>query len=812
MENPGVYSSGASRRCWASAASPWCYCCLAGIALLPRLSPPFERNSETRSNASTVAVRRSIAVLPLRNLSGRPEKDWVSTALPEMLTAELAAGGKMRTFPGENIARASADLKLTGMQTLAPDTLERLWKYLGSDYVVLGSYLDQGNEKSGQVRVDLWLQEAKTGEIAATISEKGDESDLDELATRAGAALRQKLGVGEVSASDAALVRASLPSNSEAQRLYSEGLAKLRVMDMLAARGLLERAVAADPNFALGHSALADAWATMGYDQKAQQESKKARELSAGLSREERLWIEGGDWELNRKWDKAADIFRTLFDFFPDNIEYGLRLAAAQRQARTLDESLATLEALRKLPPPNGQDPRISLQQADNFDVKGAYAQEQAAAQAAADRARDLGETALLARAHTYEARTFEKQGKLDDALRSANEAARISESAGERAEVAKAQSLIAIISFDRGEFGDAVKGYKSALATQREIGDVRGTATTLNNLGNALGAQGDLSASIEMLNQSLALFREVGDKHSVAAALSDLAARTLQQGNLRQGKKMLEEGLAASREIGDNERTSVALYNLGEVLRWEGDLKEARAMYQQAGDLSKQIGDQSGVAYAMFSLGDVSAAEGDLSAARDRYNDSLKMRTQMGEKGNVAETQMALALLSIEEGKAGDAAPTLIQVKTEFHKQGLTDDEILADTLLARVALLQGKTGEAESEAAAAHGLLANSQDFSVRLRALIGAAQVQAGAGKTAEAVQTLEEAIASAKKSGYAGYLLEAELAMGTLESATGKTAAGTSLLHDVREQAQAKGFHLIADKAAQASAKQVRPAGR
>ncbi len=373
---------------------------LGGIALIPRLRHLSTQTETTATNSPTIAIRKSVAVLPLRNLSARADKDWVATALPEMLTAELAAGGKMRTFAGENIARASADLKLTGMQTLAPDTLERLWKYLGSDYVVLGSYLDQGNEKGGQVRVDLWLQEAKTGEIAATISEKGTENELDALATRAGAALRQKLGVGEVSTSDAALVRASLPSNADAQRLYSEGLAKLRVVDVLEARGLLERAVAADPNFALGHAALAEAWAAMGYDQKAQSESKKARDLSSGLSREERLWIEGNDWELNRKWDKAAEIYRTLFDFFPDNIDYGLRLAAAQRQARTVDESLATLEALRKLPAPNGQDPRISLQQADNFDVKGAYAQEQAATEAAANRARDLGETAVLARAY----------------------------------------------------------------------------------------------------------------------------------------------------------------------------------------------------------------------------------------------------------------------------------------------------------------------------------------------------------------------------------------------------------------------------
>lgn len=784
---------------------------VGGIILLPKL----RQNTVLQEIASTrppIAIRRSIAVLPLRNLSGNAEKDWVSTALPELLTAELAAGGKMRTFPGENIARASSDLKLTGMQTLARDTLDRLWKYLGSDYVVLGSYLDQGSNAGGQVRVDLWLQDARTGEITATISEKGPESELDDLATRAGATLRERLGVGDVTPDEAALVRASLPSNPEAQRLYSEGLAKLRVVDVLAARDLLERAVSADPGFALGHSALADAWAVMGYDHKAQEESKKALQLSSGLSREERLSIEGNDWELNRNWDKAVDIYRTLFEFFPDNIEYGLRLSTEQRQARTVDDALATLGALRKLPAPSGEDPRISLQQADVFDVKGAYAREQAAAETATSRARELGETLLLARALIQEARTLEKLGKLDDAVRIAREAASISEAAGERAESAKALSIIGIVNFDRGNFPEAVKAYNTVLATQRESGDMRGTATTLNNLANALGAQGDLAGSIKMLNESLLMFREVGDKHSTAAVLGDLAARTLQQGDLMSGKKMLEEGLAASREIGDDERTSTALYNLGEVLRWQGDLKGARAMYQQAGDLSKQIGDQSGVAYAMFSLGDVSTAEGDLIAARARYSDSLKLRTQMGEQGNAAETQMAMALLSIEAGNAREAASTLNQVRGEFHKEGLADDEILADTLLARILLSEGKVAEAEKETASAHELLTNSQDFSVRLRAMIGAARVQAASGKTDEAFRTLDDVIASAKKSGYAGYLLEAQLVLGSIEATTGEVNSGMALLRNVRKQAQLEGFHLIAKKAAQSSAKPVSPEQR
>src|SRR5258708_36025834 len=98
-----------------------------------------------------------------------------------MLTAELTAGEKVRAVPGENIARAMADLGLSGKETLSKDTLDHLRQYLGCDYVVLGSYLLQGGGHD-QVRLDLWLQDTHSAEILATVSERGSERELDDLA------------------------------------------------------------------------------------------------------------------------------------------------------------------------------------------------------------------------------------------------------------------------------------------------------------------------------------------------------------------------------------------------------------------------------------------------------------------------------------------------------------------------------------------------------------------------------------------------------------------------------------------------------
>src|SRR5580704_9730788 len=64
----------------------------------------------SRSAPPAVKTRPSVAVLGFKNLTERPDQAWLSTALAEMFTAELATGGQLRMVSGEQIARASRDL------------------------------------------------------------------------------------------------------------------------------------------------------------------------------------------------------------------------------------------------------------------------------------------------------------------------------------------------------------------------------------------------------------------------------------------------------------------------------------------------------------------------------------------------------------------------------------------------------------------------------------------------------------------------------------------------------------------------------
>ncbi len=182
-----------------------------------------------------------------------------------MLSTELGAGGELRLISGEDVARAKSELPLVAEDSLARSTLARLRTNPGADLVVLGSYTRLAGEEPDRIRLDLRLQDTASGETLFEQAFTGSQENLFDLVAQAGARLRESLGVKPLSPQIAAASRAALPSNQLAMQLYTEGLARSRAFDFLGAREVMIKAVAADPDYPLAHSALADAWDHLGY-------------------------------------------------------------------------------------------------------------------------------------------------------------------------------------------------------------------------------------------------------------------------------------------------------------------------------------------------------------------------------------------------------------------------------------------------------------------------------------------------------------------------------------------------------------------
>jgi tetratricopeptide (TPR) repeat protein/tRNA A-37 threonylcarbamoyl transferase component Bud32 len=781
-----------------------------------------------------ITPRRAVAILGFKNLSGAAETQWLSAGLAEMLSSELGANGKLRLIAGENVARTKLELGLTETDSLARDSLARLRTQLGADAVVLGSYATLEGPAGRQIRLDLRLQDAVRGEITSTIAETGTEAQLFDLVSRAGKRLRQALGVQDEGETQEA--RAALASNPAAARLYSEGVSKLRLFDPVGARELLERAVAADPNNALAHSGLAAAWSALGYDGKASQEAKAAYDLAAGLPQEERLLIQGRYLETVQDWSRAAEIYWNLWSLFPDNLDYGLRLAAAQTGAGRIDEALATAAALHKLPPPSNEDTRIDLAEATAAGARADFQRQQLAASRAAAKAQARGAPLMVAQARLLECRALRNLGQGQRAIDSCEEGRRLYAAAGDRAGVAEALTHAANVLYDRGDLAAASPLYEQALATYRELGNRGGEAGALNNIAVVLKSQGDLESARQLYEQVLAISREVASRAGEAYALNNLAGVLLRRGELDQAGKLFEQALAIRREQGDKSGEAYSLDNIGVVLRKRGNLQEARRRHEESlrirreigqkiGEVSSlynlgtvlleqgelaaarkrfeeslalaaQTGNKSAAAYAHFGLGEVAARQGELAEARKRHEAALALRRGLGEKATAAESEAALAAVLLDAGAAAGAETLARGAVDELGRQGAAAGQAVALTTAALAAAAQGKSAAARADVDHALALVGNDQDLRSGLTVQLRAAQLHRSANPKA----TAQSVLTQATHAGLLDLQLEARLALARLETERGQSAEAQAALASVQREAKALGYGLIARKAA------------
>jgi tetratricopeptide (TPR) repeat protein len=752
--------------------------------------------------AAALRPRLAVALLGFKNLSGRQESRWLSVAFSEMLSTELAASDRIRVVPGESVARLKMDLALEDVDTLSGDTLSRIKRSIGSDLVVLGSYLVIRGP-SERIRLNLRMQDASTGETTDSFVETGTEAELLELVSRASVRLGQSLGIRGSAQDRVDVLRAAVPAKHEALRLYAEGLRRLRVLDLRGALEDLGAAVAEDPAHALTHAALAEAWAGLGYEAKARESARRASLLSGTLGRRERLWIQARHHETAAEWDAAIGLYRELWTSYPDTLEYGLQLAAAHIAAGRPRDVLPLLDAFRRLPEPAGGDPRIDLAEAQAAGALSDFRRMRQAAATAAAKGLALGARLLVARAYVDEAWAHWNLGEHQRASQILSEAKRLYADTGDRAGMGHAVRVAGLLLWNGGDGEAAKEKFHGAHAIFREVGNTRGMATCLDHLAMVLLKQGDIRQARQVRETALGLFRSTGNKGAIAVALTNLGNILLKAGDLAAAARYYDESLALHREVGNALAAGVALSQLGELRREQGDLAGARRAYEEALGIHQGLGQEGRVAQSLRGLAEVALFAGDLGDARRRAESALALRESLRERLMVAESRLVLSRISLEEGRAEPAAALARQAADEFGRRGAIDDQAVAQCALARSLLAQGDAVHAARAVAQAAELSRRSQSERTRLVVRTTEARVRGAGGQRADvaaAVEALQGILDRAAQAGLRVVEMEALLALGEVEMAGADAASGRARLRQLEADAQSRGFQLIARRAA------------
>jgi tetratricopeptide (TPR) repeat protein/tRNA A-37 threonylcarbamoyl transferase component Bud32 len=744
--------------------------------------------------------RRAVAVVPFRNLAQREEFEWLSVALAEMVGSELRAGEGLRTVASDDVARARVDLGLAETDQPSGEVISTLRSRLGTDFVVLGSYTVLGSGDAASVRLAVRIEDAWKRETLGEAVETGGEKDLFQLVSRVGVQLRELLGSAARDSKSTTI--ASAPTNPRAAKLYSEGLLKLRAFEAPAARGLLEQAAAAEPAHPMIHAALAQAWSTLGFEQRAEQEAAKALEQGTGLPPEERLGVEGLAAELHHDWPRAQEIYTRLWTAFPDNLEYGLRLTRSQIDGGRADAAFLTIEALRALPEPDRANPRIDLAEAAAALATSDFSRQRDAAARAGARAEALNAPLLVAEARLREAEALRRLGDAAGAA-TASEASRqlyvaagdrVGEAgamtvaaaalfdrgdlaasrlatdralsryreAGDRGGVARSLNSLAVVARNLGELGQARTLYEEALQVLAEVGDRRGTAYTRNNLAAASAEEGRLQAARGEVTDALTVFRQLNDPSGIADALLNLGTIEHQQGELAAARQHLEEALAKKRDLGQKTGEAAAMVALGSLAIDRGALAEAESSLEAATASARETASRAVLSNALAAQAEIALESDDFARARMWAQESTVLRRELGRRGKVDESRMLLARIGLESGEVRSVLPDLEALASEGSPGRAPDLAAAIELARARAFAGLGRIGEAREALARGAALSSASEGLEIKLLTTAAALATEiAGAKPLAGLALEPGEAITVAAGKGFVLHALELEL---------------------------------------------------
>ncbi|HEY4231365.1 MAG TPA: tetratricopeptide repeat protein, partial [Thermoanaerobaculia bacterium] len=625
----------------------------------------------------------------------------------------------------------------------------------------------------------------------------GESSRLFDLVSSIGSRLRGALRAPE-NPSAAERSASALPRNPEALRLYAEGLQRLRDFDALAARDLLSRAVAAEPDFALAHSALGRAYATLGYEENARLELQQALANSRGLTRRDQLEIEAAYRAANKEWDQAIRLCQELDRLSPEDLENGLRLAAMENNASRSREALETIRGLRRLPPPSGTDPRIDLIESRvlmRTDPKAALAAaERGLAESRTRRESLLEANALLDREVALHTLGRSEKPALEEALR-------IFSAAGDSGGEARAMHILGDVQLDEGDLKGARASYQRAIQSADRIGYVLEKAAAVASLSRVASLQGDSGEAERLIVEANGIWRAVPDRRQLPWGLNALGSMRLAQGKLDEAAALHREALTMCRENGDQGSYLHDGYSgLIAALAAQGRLDEASAIGEEALKRSTERGDPSWIAQHQVELGSIAFERGRLADADRLFAQALEKRIRAGENSTVPESEILIAHLRLEQREPEEATRLARKSSNEFAAAGRSADQAEADAVEAEAMLLAGRPDDARKSADSATALLDEKASADARVPVLLAHARVDSALGRPQAARSEVESAAVLARKTAWKSLVFETRLAAAEVADSHSRAAAA-----DLAAEARGLGFERLARRADRVAAR-------
>jgi eukaryotic-like serine/threonine-protein kinase len=195
----------------------------------------------------------SIAVMPFVNESGNADVEYLSDGMTETLISSLS------NIPNLSVKARSTVFYYKGKETSA--------KKIGEELKVQAVLFGRVSQRGDDLKLSLELVNTETQDVIWSEQYNRKQSDLVSLQSEIAKTVSDKLRL-KLTATEQERVSKTNTTSSEAQQLYLKGRFhwnKRKTEDFQKAREYFQQAIAADPNYALAHTGLADTLALMPY-------------------------------------------------------------------------------------------------------------------------------------------------------------------------------------------------------------------------------------------------------------------------------------------------------------------------------------------------------------------------------------------------------------------------------------------------------------------------------------------------------------------------------------------------------------------
>jgi TolB-like protein/DNA-binding winged helix-turn-helix (wHTH) protein/Flp pilus assembly protein TadD len=223
------------------------------LVLVAAVSLAVMRNRPQVAKGVTQPPIKSLAVLPLKNLSGDPNQDYLADGMTEVLIGRLSAVHNLRV-----ISRTSV-MQFKNTQLSIP----AIGKMLGVDAIVEGSVMREGN----QIRIDATLIRAASDEHIWGDEYQREYRSALVLQDQVAQHIADRIEIS-LTPKERVSLTAAHPVDSSAIEDYLKGryYFNQRTEDAMSRSiAYFQQAIAKEPDYALAYSGLADAYAILGF-------------------------------------------------------------------------------------------------------------------------------------------------------------------------------------------------------------------------------------------------------------------------------------------------------------------------------------------------------------------------------------------------------------------------------------------------------------------------------------------------------------------------------------------------------------------